>query len=79
MQKQKKEDFRLEEELRSQKIKYEESNEDVCRRMTDIAEAEAETLEDLSNFMEAELEYYEKCRNIILKARDNWPAEYVPL
>ena len=36
MQKAKKEDFRLEEELRSQKAKYEETSEDVYRRMQDV-------------------------------------------
>lgn len=36
MQKVKKEDFRVEEELRSQKAKYEETSEDVYRRMQDV-------------------------------------------
>ena len=36
MQKSKKEDFRVEEELRSQKAKYEETSEDVYRRMQDV-------------------------------------------
>ncbi len=37
MQKAKKEDFRFEEELRSQKAKYEETSEDVFRRMQDVS------------------------------------------
>lgn len=37
MQKAKKEDFKVEEELRSQKAKYEESSEDVYRRMQDVS------------------------------------------
>jgi hypothetical protein len=36
MQKAKKEDFKAEEELRSQKAKYEETSEDVYRRMQDV-------------------------------------------
>ena len=36
MQKAKKEDFRVEEELRAQKAKYEETSEDVYRRMQDV-------------------------------------------
>ena len=36
MQKAKKEDFKVEEELRSQKAKYEETSEDVYRRMQDV-------------------------------------------
>ena len=37
MQKAKKEDFKVEEELRAQKAKYEESSEDVYRRMQDVS------------------------------------------
>ena len=37
MQKAKKEDFKTEEELRSQKAKYEETSEDVYRRMQDVS------------------------------------------
>ena len=37
MQKAKKEDFKVEEELRSQKAKYEETSEDVYRRMQDVS------------------------------------------
>lgn len=36
MQKAKNEDFRVEEELRAQKAKYEETSEDVFRRMQDV-------------------------------------------
>lgn len=74
MQKVKKEDFRLEEELRSQKAKYEESSEDVLRRMEDIKEAEAESVADLGTFVDAELEYYDRCREELLKLKAEWPA-----
>ena len=74
MQKAKKEDFRVEEELRSQKAKYEESNEDVYRRMEDIKEAEVESIQDLTSFMEAELAYHDKCREILLQLKREWPA-----
>lgn len=74
MQKAKKEDFRNEEELRSQKAKYEESNEDVYRRMQDIKEAEPETVMDLTAFLDAELAYYENCREILLKLKRDWPG-----
>ena len=79
MQKQKREDFRVEEELRAQRIKYEESNEDVLRRMTDIQESEAESVADLSAFMDAELEYYDRCREVLLNLKRQWPigAGYV--
>ena len=41
MQKAKKEDFKVEEELRSQKAKYEETSEDVYRRMQDVRARQA--------------------------------------
>jgi hypothetical protein len=75
MQKAKREDFKVEEELRSQKAKYEESSEDVIRRMEDIKEAEADSVVDLGAFLDAELEYYDRCRGVLMKLRDEWPAE----
>lgn len=74
MQKAKRDDFRVEEELRSQKAKYEESNEDVFRRMQDIKEAEAESVADLGAFLESELEYYDRCREELLRLKRDWPA-----
>ncbi|POS83155.1 hypothetical protein EPUL_003969 [Erysiphe pulchra] len=74
MQKSKKEDFRMEEELRSQKAKYEESSEDVLRRMQDIKEAEADSLADLGQFLDAELEYYDRCRDELIRLKRDWPA-----
>ena len=74
MQKQKKEDFRIEEELRAQRIKYEESSDDVYRRMGEIQDSEAESMSDLGAFLDAELEYYDRCRDIMLNLRRQWPA-----
>lgn len=77
MQKQKKEDFRLEEELRSQRIKYEESSDDVYRRMGEIQDSEAESMSNLGAFLDAELEYHDRCRDILQNLRKKWPAGYV--
>jgi hypothetical protein len=74
MQKAKREDFRAEEELRSQKVKYEESSEDVLRRMQDIKEAEADSVAELGVFLDAELEYYDKCREALMQLKNDWPA-----
>ncbi|PSN70897.1 BAR-domain-containing protein, partial [Corynespora cassiicola Philippines] len=74
MQKAKKEDFRVEEELRAQKAKYEESSEDVYRRMQDIKEAEVDLVQDLTAFLEAELTYYDRCREILLNVKRDWPV-----
>ncbi|KAF2208512.1 hypothetical protein CERZMDRAFT_49196 [Cercospora zeae-maydis SCOH1-5] len=74
MQRSKKEDFRTEEELRNQKMKYEESSEDVYRRMLDIKEAEVDSVQDLTSFLEAELTYYDRCREVLLQLKRDWPA-----
>ena len=79
MQKAKKEDFRVEEELRSQKAKYEESEDEVYRRMQDIKEAETESVADLGTFLDAELTYHDKCREALMQLRQDWPGGYVHL
>lgn len=74
MQKAKREDFRVEEELRSQKAKYEESNEDVLRRMHGIRESEPDSVADLTAFLEAELNYHDRCREVLMQVKREWPA-----
>ncbi|KAG8532184.1 uncharacterized protein KY384_003824 [Bacidia gigantensis] len=74
MQKSKRDDFRVEEELRSAKAKYEESTEDVYRRMEDIKEAEADSIVDLGSLLDAELRYYDRCRDILLQVKETWPG-----
>jgi predicted nuclease with TOPRIM domain len=77
MQKAKKEDFRVEEELRTQKAKYEESEDDVQRRMQEIRDADPESVSDLAAFLDAELAYHDKCREALLQLKSEWPARYV--
>lgn len=72
MSKAKRDDFRLEEELRSAKAKYEEANEDVFRRMQDIKDAEADSVRDLTRFMDVELDYHERCADAIRQKRAQW-------
>ncbi|KAI0196782.1 BAR domain-containing protein [Xylaria flabelliformis] len=74
MQKAKREDFRLEDELRASKAKYEESSEDVYRRMMDIKEAEADSVRDLGNFLDSELEHYERCAEELRRVKQEWAA-----
>ncbi len=74
MQKAKREDFRVEEELRSQKAKYEESQDDVQRRMEEIRDADPESVTDLASFLDAELAYHDKCRDALLQLKSEWPA-----
>ncbi|RAL60775.1 hypothetical protein DID88_009880 [Monilinia fructigena] len=42
--------------------------------MQDIKEAEADSVQDLGAFLEAELEYYDRCRDELLKLKREWPA-----
>ncbi|KAK4118739.1 BAR-domain-containing protein [Parathielavia appendiculata] len=74
LQKAKRDDFRLEEELRAAKAKYEESSEDVLRRMQDIQDSEADSTYDLTRLLDAELEYHERCAEELRRVRQNWPA-----
>ena len=74
MQKAKKEDFRVEEELRTQKVKYEESNDDVIRRMEDIKEAESEGSVDMAAFLDAQLKYHEQALEALLQLKNDWPG-----
>lgn len=75
MQKAKRDDFRLEEELRTAKAKYEEANEDVFRRMQDIQDAEADSIRDLTRFLDSELDYHERCAEVLRQTRANWTAD----
>ncbi|KAK3941007.1 Endophilin-A2 [Diplogelasinospora grovesii] len=68
----KRDDFRLEEELRTAKAKYEESSEDVVRRMQDIRDAEADSVRDITSFLDAELDYHERCAEELRRVRQNW-------
>ncbi|EFQ25785.1 BAR domain-containing protein [Colletotrichum graminicola] len=77
MQKAKREDFRLEEELRTARAKYEEAGEDVMRRMQDIKDAEADNVRDLTGLLDAELSYHERCAEELRRLRQNWAGNNV--
>lgn len=72
LQKARRDDFRIEEELRTNKAKYEESSEDVFRRMQDIKDAENESVRDLTSFLDAELDYHERCAEELRRVRRAW-------
>ncbi|KAL3476128.1 hypothetical protein BJX99DRAFT_148243 [Aspergillus californicus] len=75
MQKAKREDYRVEEELRTQKVKYEEANDDVHRRMVDVKQSEPENVMDLEAFLDSQLSYHEQCREVLLRLKNEWPGE----
>lgn len=74
MQKAKKDDIRLEEELRVNKTKFDDSTEDVFQRMQDVREAEQDTIGSLTSFLDAELEYHERAANELRRVRKSWAA-----
>lgn len=74
MQKAKRDDFRIEEELRTNRAKYEESSEDVMRRMQDVKDAEADSIRDLTGFLDCELEYHERCAEELRRVKRTWPG-----
>ncbi|EFX02275.1 bar domain containing protein [Grosmannia clavigera kw1407] len=74
MQKAKRDDFRIEEELRTNRAKYEESNEDIMRRMQDIKDAEADSIRDLTSFMDCQLSYHERCADELRRIKRTWPG-----
>jgi hypothetical protein len=73
-QKARRDDSRIDEEMRAARAKFEESAEDVARRMQDIQEAEQESVRDLTSFLDAELEYHEKCLAELKRAKEAWPV-----
>lgn len=74
MQKAKRDDFRVEEELRANRAKYEESSEDVLRRMQDIKDAESDSIRDLSGFLDCQLDYHERCAEELRRVKRSWPG-----
>ncbi|ROT34506.1 BAR-domain-containing protein [Sodiomyces alkalinus F11] len=75
LQKAKREDYRLEEEMRSSRAKFEESGEDVLRRMQDIKDAEPDNFRDLTRFLDAQLSYHERSAEALRRLRRTWPTE----
>lgn len=78
VQKARKEDSKLEEELRTAKIRYEELSDDVKQRMLSIREAESDNLRDILTFVAAEAEYFEAAR-VILSTLQRALSQELPL
>jgi len=74
VQKAKKEDYKTEDDLRTQKAKFEESQDDVYRRMQDIVESERENIDGMYAFLEAELNFHDRAREALLQLKRNWPG-----
>jgi hypothetical protein len=46
----------------------------VLRRMQDIKDAEVDSVMDLGTFLDAQLEYHERCREVLLQLKSEWPG-----
>ncbi|KHN97306.1 BAR domain containing protein [Metarhizium album ARSEF 1941] len=79
MQKAKRDDFRIEEEMRVSRTKFDDTSEDVMRRMQDVQDTEAESISALNSFLEAQLNYHERAaeelRRICQSLVDGGPAD----
>ncbi|RDA89750.1 hypothetical protein CP533_2921 [Ophiocordyceps camponoti-saundersi (nom. inval.)] len=82
LQKSKRDDFRVEDEMRVCKTKFEDSTEDVLRRMQDIKDAEVDDVAALTSFLDAELNLHERAveelrraRHALTKGGDTRPSE----
>lgn len=42
--------------------------------MHDVRESEGDSVVDLEAFLDAELSYHDKCREVLMQLRSNWPA-----
>jgi hypothetical protein len=43
--------------------------------MMDIKDAEVDSIADITAFLDAELAYYDSCREILQNLRREWPGE----
>nr|XP_031864224.1 uncharacterized protein CI109_000136 [Kwoniella shandongensis]KAA5531296.1 hypothetical protein CI109_000136 [Kwoniella shandongensis] len=68
----KKENAGLEEEVNIARQRFEEVEEETHGRMMVIQESEEQQLVELSDLLEAELEYHTKCRDILDDLRTSW-------
>lgn len=75
VQKAKKEDSKLEEDLRAAKIRYEESVDDVQQRMLSIRDAEANNVNDIADFIEAQADYFDHARDVMLQLRTSFDTD----
>jgi hypothetical protein len=74
MDKARREDYRIEEEVRMNRAKFEETSEDVFRRMQDIKDSEMDTAAAMTSFLDAQLDYHERAAEELRRARQAWTA-----
>ncbi|KAL7411706.1 hypothetical protein BDY24DRAFT_395773 [Mrakia frigida] len=67
----KKDNRALEEEVRTSKARYDETQEDVEARMATIYESEGSYLDDLNSFLEAEVSFIDRYRDALVEAKNS--------
>ncbi|CAG8483304.1 9483_t:CDS:2 [Acaulospora colombiana] len=72
VQKSKKEKPELEEELRASKEKYDDTMEELHSKMQFINDSEDQYIQELTSFLDAQLEYYKKSYEILSGIRNDW-------
>jgi hypothetical protein len=72
LQKSKKENPGLEQEMQAAKMKYEDSEYDVIQKIALLQEFEDEHCEALNQFVELQYEYFEKSLEVLNEVRSNW-------
>ncbi|GBB91795.1 hypothetical protein RclHR1_19190005 [Rhizophagus clarus] len=72
VQKSKKEKPELEEEMRAAKEKYEVTMEDINNKMLALNDSEDQHVQDLTTFLEAQLEYFKAAYEILETVKKDW-------
>ncbi|KJZ77195.1 hypothetical protein HIM_03516 [Hirsutella minnesotensis 3608] len=70
-QKSKRDDFRVEDEMRVCKTKFDDSTEEVLRRMQDIKDAEVDDVAALSSLLDAQLTFHERAAEELRRTRES--------
>ncbi|KAJ2389725.1 hypothetical protein H4S02_002221, partial [Coemansia sp. RSA 2611] len=68
-QKARKDNITVEDELRTAQVRYEDTYDDLGRRMMDMQDAEQEYLRGAFSFYEAQMEYHQRCYEQLTRIR----------
>ncbi|KAI9470244.1 hypothetical protein LPJ78_000535 [Coemansia sp. RSA 989] len=68
-QKARKDNITVEDELRTAQVRYEDTYEDLARRMMEMQDAEQEYLRGAFSFYEAQVEYHKSCYEQLVRIR----------
>ncbi|RSH91134.1 hypothetical protein EHS25_010310 [Saitozyma podzolica] len=75
----KKDNRGLEEEVEVARARFEEIEEETAARMEVIQGNQEQQFSELADLLDAELEYFTKCRDILEELREQWPSGSVSI